>query len=92
MSLIRLKNQTVPETPPPGRTEFWIDEFTKTIWSIDDTGLITQYSNSNMANFSFDSIVLQQVITIPKNQQMIVSDEISIIGELNVLGKLIIIS
>lgn len=91
MSQIRLKNQSVPDIPAQGCTEFWMDSVTRTIWSIDEMGLVTQYANSNSSSFAYSYIVANQIITVPIYQQMIVSQEITVLGELNSLGETIII-
>ena len=44
MSHLRVKNDTQPATPPSGRTEIYVDTVTKKLNTIDDTGLVTDYS------------------------------------------------
>ena len=91
MSQISVKNQTLPETPVLGKTEIWVDSITKTIWSRDDDGVITQYGSSASSNFSYDRIIANMVLTIPQYQQMLVHQEITIQGELIPKGELVVL-
>ena len=46
MAKFTLTNQTTPSTPSSGTTEFYIDDTTKKVTTIDDAGAVTDYSAS----------------------------------------------
>lgn len=47
MGTIKLENQTVPATPSTGQTRIFVDSSTKTLKSVDDTGSVQTYGNTN---------------------------------------------
>lgn len=61
-------NQAAPVTPDTGRTTTYVDSASKTFRSIDDTGTIIDYSNSDGIHF---------ILTKTSNYTIVITDDVT---------------